>query len=230
MIKKILFVLLFLSATIEAGYVIHLGLYKNRPALQKMVNRIAKTELRSNVTIEKRGSLHWAHSRTIEDNVSAKQALRHYRKVFKDAFMSKAKVKQKKAHASHPVITDQTRSRNTHVIGTKKRSLETQLTGNVFYVSLETAERELLIVAFDGKHVEYNPIMGDIPSFKERYDVIDDRLYTFKEKASGDSVYSTLEKVKKKYLLISSWHQKEKVNTFRYYYELEDALAYVRGG
>lgn len=228
--RKILFVLLFFSVTIEAGYVIHLGLYKNRPALQKMVNRIAKTELRSNVIIEKRGSLHWAHSRTIEDKVSAKQALRHYRKVFNDAFMTKAKVKQKKAHASHPLITDQTGSGNMHVTATKKCSLETQLTGNVFYVSLEAAERELVIVAFDGKYVEYNPIVGNIPSFKERYHVIDDRLYTFKEKASGDSVYSKLEKVKKKYLLISSWHQKEKVNTFRYYYELEDALAYVRGG
>ncbi|MDM5272350.1 hypothetical protein PGH07_09160 [Sulfurovum sp. zt1-1] len=232
MIRKILFVLLFFSTTMQAGYVIQLGLYKNRLMLQKMVDRIAQTKLKSNVTIEKLGELHWAHSQPIEDKVSAQRALLHYRKVFKDAFIKEvsAKQNQKKEQTNIPVVLDQMVSKKGHAKRAKKRSLETLLNGNVFYVCFEAADKELVIVAFDGDYIEYNTIIGDIPSFKERYNVINNRLYTFKEKVSQHSVYSTLEEVKEKYLLISSWHKNEKVNSIRYYYKLEDALAYVKRG
>ena len=226
--KKILFVLLFFSVTMQAGYIIHLGLYKNRPALQKMVDRIAKSELRSNVTIEKRGELHWAHSYTIEDMVSAKQALRHYRKVFNDAFISKVRIHPKNAQRDTTAIETQSASRKKDTENIEKHSLERRLRGNLFYVCLETADKALLAVAFDGKHVAYNTIIGDAPSLKERYDVRNDRLYTFNDSVDTDAVYETLDKVTKRYLLISYWHEEEKVNTLRYYYKLEDALAYIK--
>lgn len=256
--KKILFLLLFLSVTMQAGYVIQLGLYKNRQALEEMVDHIAKSKLRSNVIIEKRGDLHWAHSRTIEDKATAQQSLLQYRKVFKDAFIKEipttkvkprpiSKEKQKSkivntavSHTSHAInakkeVLKQSEAvpskltEQNHETSKKKLSLEKRLKGNVFYVCVEAAKTELLIVAFDENHVEYNTVIGDIPSFKEQYAVINDRLYVFKDKASKNSVYSTLEEVKGKYLLISNWNQNEKVNTLRYYYNLEDALAYVQG-
>lgn len=276
MLRNISFIIIFTGLStivLQAEYVIQLGLYKNRAILEKMVDRISDPKLRSEVIIEKRGEMHWAHSPVIKDKLTMNHTLLGYRKVFKDAFFKEVPIIDDKQHEMKAI--DSVKSAQKEVpqkmVATKaeeidplafvqklvpqkieetkipnksdeekaeevkndskslkRLSFEERLKGNVFFVCFETKDKQVVKTEFDGHNVSYTPVVGEMEPFNAQYDVVLDRIYIFKDKISTRSIYSTLDEVKEKYLLISSWHNRKKVNTIRYYYDLQDAMAYVK--
>lgn len=53
------------------------------------------------------------------------------------------------------------------------------------------------------------------------------RLYMFANSFTKDGAYSILDKHRKKYFLVSSWINGKKLNTLRYYFNLNDAKEYL---
>ena len=251
MLRNISFFMVLLSMStqiLNADYMIQLGLYKNRTILDKMVSRISDAELRSEVIIEMRGELYWAHSKVINNETLMKQRLSDYRKVFKDAFSKEVPSMQpevKDVKQIDPlefvqkIVPRQVEKPKTAEVTkvevlqsdaetSKKLSFEERLKGNTFYVCFESQNKQIVKTEFDGQEVNYIPIVGDMASYTARYDVVFDRLYVFEDKISTRSVYVTLDEVKEKYLLLSNWHNRKKVNMIRYYYDLQDAMTYMQ--
>ncbi len=86
----------------------------------------------------------------------------------------------------------------------------------------------LMQVDFFDKGVVYTPMMGEVPSKKEKYAIDNNKLYISHKGLFDSEVYSTLDSVTLEYYLISTWVGKKKVNTIRYYFDLEKAEAYVK--
>jgi len=57
--------------------------------------------------------------------------------------------------------------------------------------------------------------------------VQDEKLYMFEDQIVGDSAYSNIEANEKEYLLVSSYQKNKKINTLRYYHNLDEAKGYL---
>ena len=85
----------------------------------------------------------------------------------------------------------------------------------------------LIHVAFFDKEVIYTPLMGDVSSRREIYTIDKNKLHISQQGLFDSEIYSTLDSITSDYYLISTWVGKSKVNTIRYYFDLEAAEAYV---
>ena len=92
----------------------------------------------------------------------------------------------------------------------------------------EWSPNVLIHVAFFDKKVVYTPIMGDVSSKREKYKVIKDKLYISHQGIFDPDMYSSIEQTTEDYYLISTWVNKRKVTTIRYYFDLEKAEEYVK--
>jgi len=104
------------------------------------------------------------------------------------------------------------------------------LSGNHYYMTYKAPKggSNLLIkVSFGADTVTYQPVLGDMQMTQANYLVENNRLYMFAESFSPDGAYSTLDEHRKDHFLVSSWMDKKKLNTLRYYYKLNDAKKYL---
>ena len=85
----------------------------------------------------------------------------------------------------------------------------------------------LIHVAFFDKEVVYTPLMGEVSSRREIYTIDNNKLYISQQGLFDSEIYNTLDSITSDYYLISGWVGKTKVNTIRYYFDLEKAEAYV---
>ena len=85
----------------------------------------------------------------------------------------------------------------------------------------------LIHVAFFDKEVIYTPIMGEVPSRREIYTIDKNKLYISQQGLFDSEIYNTLDSITSEYYVISGWVGNTKVNTIRYYFDLEKAEAYV---
>ena len=104
------------------------------------------------------------------------------------------------------------------------------LSGNHYYMAYKANEGEtnlLIKVSFGADRVSYQPMLGDMQMTEANYLIENHKLYMFADKFSSNGAYSTLDKHRKKYFLVSSWMGIKKLNTLRYYYKLNDAKEYL---
>lgn len=85
----------------------------------------------------------------------------------------------------------------------------------------------LIHVAFFDKEVIFTPIMGDVSPRREVYTIDKNKLHISQQGLFDSEISKTLDSITSEYYLISSWVGKTKVNTLRYYFDLEKAKAYV---
>ncbi len=111
-----------------------------------------------------------------------------------------------------------------------KNFTKQMLSGHHYYMTYKADKggTNLLIkVSFGADSVTYQPVLGDMQMTQAHYLVENNRLYMFADSFSSDGAYSTLDKHRKNYFLVSSWMGKKKLNTLRYYYRLNDAKKYL---
>ncbi|MBT8348757.1 MAG: hypothetical protein HKP62_04845 [Sulfurovum sp.] len=85
----------------------------------------------------------------------------------------------------------------------------------------------LIHVAFFDKEVIFTPIMGDVSPRREIYTIDNNKLYISQQGLFDSEIWKTVDSITSDYYLISSWVNNTKVNTIRYYFDLEKAEAYV---
>ena len=95
------------------------------------------------------------------------------------------------------------------------------------YGAEEWSPNVLIHVAFFDKEVIYTPIMGDVSPRREVYTIDKNKVYISQQGLFDSEISNTLDSVTSDYYLISTWVGKNKVNTIRYYFDLEKAEAYI---
>jgi len=95
------------------------------------------------------------------------------------------------------------------------------------YKSTKDSPDLLIKVSFKNHVVVYQPIIGEMKMTEANYIIENRRLYMFANSFTKDGAYSILDKHRKKYFLVSSWINGKKLNTLRYYFNLNDAKEYL---
>jgi len=111
-----------------------------------------------------------------------------------------------------------------------KKFNKQMLSGKHYYLAYKSTKDspDLLIkVSFQNHTVVYQPIIGDMKMTEANYLIDDNRLYMFANNFTKDGAYSILEESRKNHFLVSSWIDAKKLNTLRYYYDLNDAKEYL---
>jgi len=105
------------------------------------------------------------------------------------------------------------------------------LSGNHYYLAYKSTKNnspDLLVkVNFYNHDVTYQPIIGNMNMRNARYIVKDKKLYMFADNFSKDGAFSKIDANKRDYILVSSWYNGKKLNTLRYYYNLNNAKKYL---
>ncbi len=226
-----------LQSIASVSYVVRLAVYKNPDSLQKELNKLSPA-LRKTIEIQKRGEDHVACSIQTEDKKMLQKLLPSYKIVFHDAFISTYQATETistEVKESLPRImpkTDTVAYSRKIIDPTKKdTSLLDRFKQKTLYLCAygeeEWSPNVLMHVAFFDKEVIYTPIMGEVSGKRAEYKIENDKLYIFQEGLFDSESYSTLESVTEHYYLISTWVGKSKINTIRYYFDLDNAEAYV---
>jgi len=104
------------------------------------------------------------------------------------------------------------------------------LSGKHYYLAYKSTKDSpnlLIKVSFKNHTVIYQPIIGDMKMTKANYLIENKKLYMFANNFTEDGAYSKLEEYRKNHFLVSSWVNGKKLNTLRYYYDLNDAKEYL---
>lgn len=104
------------------------------------------------------------------------------------------------------------------------------LSGKHYYLAYKSTKDSpnlLIKVSFKNHTVIYQPIIGDMKMTKANYLIENKKLYMFANNFTEDGAYSKLEEYRKNHFLVSSWVNGKKLNTLRYYYNLNDAKEYL---
>ena len=226
-----------LQSIASVSYVVRLAVYKNADSLKQELNKLSPA-LKKTIEVQKRGEDHVACSMQTEDKKALQKLLPSYKKVFPDAFIS---AYQKTETAPIKVKEDLPRiMRKTDTVTYSRKIINPTKENIPFYDRIkqktlylcaygeeEWSPNVLMHVAFFDKEVIYTPIAGDISGKRAEYKIENDKLYIFQEGFFDPESYSTLESITEHYYLISSWIGEHKINTIRYYFDLDNAEAYV---
>ena len=104
------------------------------------------------------------------------------------------------------------------------------LSGKHYYLAYKSTKESpnlLIKVSFKNHVVIYQPIIGDMKMTKANYLIENKRLYMFANSFTEDGAYSKLDERRQNHLLVSSWINGKKLNTLRYYYNLNEAKEYL---
>jgi hypothetical protein len=105
------------------------------------------------------------------------------------------------------------------------------LSGRDYYLTYKSKDKDipnlLVKVSFKNYKVTYQPLVGDMNMREAKYLVDDNKLYMFADTFSKEGAFSKIEGNKKDYILVSSWYNGKKINTLRYYYDLNKAKSYL---
>jgi len=104
------------------------------------------------------------------------------------------------------------------------------LSGKHYYLAYKSTKESpnlLIKVSFQNHVVIYQPIIGDMKMTEANYLIENKRLYMFANSFTKDGAYSKLDEHRKNHFLVSSWVNGKKLNTLRYYYDLNDAKEYL---
>jgi len=237
--------LLPLQSIASVSYAVRIAVYNNADSLQEELNKLSPA-VRKTVEIQKRGEQHVACSIHTNDKTKLQKLLPSYKKVFPDAFIS--------AYQAPEINTTQTNTVKTIEVKKTPPQIKQKIVYNPYSRKIVNPTKNiiplydrfyqktlylcaygedpwspnvLIHVAFFDKEVIYTPIMGEISPRREIYTIDKNKLHISQQGLFDSEIYSTLDSVASEYYLISSWVGKSKVNTIRYYFDLEKAEAYV---
>jgi len=95
------------------------------------------------------------------------------------------------------------------------------------YKSTKESPNLLIKVTFKTHTVTYQPIIGEMKMTQANYLVENKKLYMFANNFTENGAYSKLEERHSNYLLVSSWVNGKKLNSLRYYFDLNQAKEYL---
>lgn len=226
-----------LQSIASVSYAVHIAVYKNVDSLHRQLNKLSP-KLRKTIEIQKREKLHIATSLHTKDKKTLQKLLPSYKKVFPDAFISTYQKPKRNATKVKKELPQIAQERDK--VAYSRKIIDPTIEDVSFYDRIQQktlylcaygkdtwSPNVLIHVTFRKKEVTYTPIMGEVSPRKVAYKIKNNKLYLSQKGLFNPEIYSTLESVTSHYYLISSWIGKRKINTIRYYFDLDAAKAYV---
>lgn len=248
--------ILFYTTTLFGAYDVKLGVYKNVKNVHANIAKIKNTKYRKSIIIDKKRNKYYVHA-IIESNKEARNALRAYRRIFKDAFISKRQVRVKKAvkKAAPPVaktaaVKESIEQNNTIQTAQIKEPIEQNqtvtkveipkpiekinaqalLTNKTIYLCYEEGPAHLKGRVVEMVFEKDHVIYNPLKKMTRPVKM----PYTFKDnnltlELSGMKIIHDLYKKEGKCLCAKSVIDGLEVNKLRYYFDKEAAMAFAVG-
>jgi hypothetical protein len=216
-------------------YNAELTIATNKKALIKKLNNLSPS-LRKTITVKKINNRYKVETLSTTNKKLLTTLLPTYKKFFPDASIHKVsssknikkRPKQKTKSLQDNSITQKPKSNTASELSPLHKALQDK----TFYLCPQFRTKKdkkfLIKVEFKKTTVTYTPILGKIPPMTALYKVEDDKLFLYQKGLFNPKVFSLLETTYFKYHLISSWADERKIKSLRYYFNLNDAEAYLQ--
>ena len=236
--KKLLVLLsiFFYTTTLFGAYDVKLGVYKNAKNLRINIAKVKSYKYRKQIIVEKKGRLHYVHA-VIDSNKEARNALRAYKSVFKDAFISKKQVpSRKKVKKISPSVPKQEKPIKQVEVTPKIEEPKIEepidakalLAGKTIYLCYEEGPTHLkervVEMVFGKEYVTYNSLKKRSTPVKMPYAFEDNNLTLH---LSDMKITHNMYKKESNFLYAKSVIGGLVVNKLRYYFDEAAALSFV---
>jgi len=212
------------------AYDVKLGVYKNAKNVRENIAKIKYTKYRKQIIVEKKGRLHYVHA-VIASNKEARDALHVYRRVFKDAFISKTPVVLKKKakkvkKVSLPRVKQVKKPEEIKQLCNVKELLVDKTVYVCYEKESSDVQKRVVQMRFGQKYVEYLPLQSESQPLKLQYAFEKDNVIL---PMSGLIVIHKIYKKEVNFLYVQSFINGKKAHVLRYYFDENAALAFVAG-
>ncbi|MEA1880052.1 MAG: hypothetical protein U9N11_05370 [Campylobacterota bacterium] len=252
--KLILFFTLFFYSTILfADYKAHnvkIGVFKNSQKLRQNIAKIKPSKYKKYLVIQKKNNLNYVYA-PIRSNVEAKKALDAYKKIFKDAYITKRKIVvsekksfKKKHIKKKQVVKKKAEKRIVKKLPSINKAVQEKykkvkkkpivltelLENNTFYICIDeisSASKERIVkMSFGEDTVSYFANKDAKTPLLIQYGVYKDMV---KMKINTLDIVHIFNRLKEeKYYPVQSFIGKKKSDVLRYYLHEEDAYNYMK--
>ena len=210
------------------AYDIKLGVFANVKNLHANIAKVRPVIFRDKIIVQKKNKLYYTHAVISGSGVEAAKALKSYRRIFPDAFISgKVKEYHKKIR-----VTKKTKViKKSKVIKKEKKALldvGSLLQEKKIYLCYadgpSPVDQRIVAMTFNDKTITYTPLEKkstvEIPYSIEKNRIL---LHV----ADTQMIHKVIEN-KKTYLEVESYIDTKKMHHLRYYFILKDAIEYLK--
>lgn len=221
--------LLFVS-TLLGGYEIKLGVYKNTQNLKHNIQTITPVKFKDYVTVRRNNNLNYVHALIDGNKQEAEEALKAYRRIFKDAFIANKKSRLvKKSPQKNPQKPSPVPLKKVSKVSSEKEfDAQALLQNKTIYLCYEAdarhAKKRIMELKFLEKKLTYKSLLDDYAPIDIPYHFEGKNIYL---KMSGLDFKHTIEENNKNYLHLKSFINGKKAHKLRYYFTLKDAKQYM---
>lgn len=247
--KLILFFTIFFYSTTLVGddsaYNVKIGVFKNSQTLHQNIAKIKPSKYKKYLVIEKKNNLNYVYA-AIRSNEEAKEALDAYKKIFKDAYIVKAKilVSEKKSLQKKRINKKKVEKKTIKKLPTINKAVQEKykkikkkpidltelLENNTFYICTDetscTLKDRIAKMSFGDDTVSYFSNNDAKAPLHIPYDVYKNMV---KMKINSLDIVHIFNSLKEeKYYLVQSFIGKKKSDVLRYYLHKKDAYNYMK--
>jgi hypothetical protein len=228
------------------SFIIKLASYTNKESLIEKI-KLLDNSIKKNIILIEENKLYKLFSESIQNKEKALKLLPIYQKIFSDAYImvnTYTDTQKEDINITMSLQEESNTSLNkgfviipTHTLmhpNTEKKprlSFQEIIENKTFYLcpqSIHSQSEKILIEAvFSTDSVNYNTIMGKVPSMQMKYTIQKNRLYLITNNKISISQFHTIDKILFEYMIISRWFKGKKIHQMRYYKNKADAQSYI---
>ena len=241
MMRILLIFAIFGIHMLFGAYDIKLGVFANVKNLRANIVKVRPVVFRHKIIVQKKNKLYYTHAIIPGSGVQAAKALKSYKRIFPDAFISgevkehhrKRKVVKKRRAVKKVKETDKTENypilKATEISPKEKLlAIDSLLEGKTIYLCYADGpshlDNRIVAMTFNGKTITYTPLEKkstvEIPYTIEKNKVLLDV-------ADTQMIHKVIEN-RKTYLDVESYIGTKKMHHLRYYFIVKDAIAYLK--
>lgn len=232
--KKVFIALLFsclYTSILLGAYDIKLGVYKNTKNLQLNIEKIKPTKYKNYISIRRKNNLNYVHAITDGNREEAESALKVYKSIFKEAFISTQPItltKKVQKKATSKVSSPQIKT-IPKIANVKHFDAQTLLKNKTIYLCYEAdvlhSQKRIMEMRFSDETLKYRSLLHDFTPIDVVYHFDEGSIYFT---LSGIDFKHTINEENQKFLYLTSFIKGKKAHRLRYYFTLEDAQQYMR--
>jgi len=235
-VKKVFVALVFIYAsTLFGAYEIKLGVYKNTKNLQLNIEKIKSTKYKKYISIRRKNNLNYVHAIIDGNKKEAERALKIYKTIFKDAFISHRKVVQikkvqkKVSLKASSIVSLTTPPQIPEIVKVKHFNAQKLLKNKTIYLCYETdvthSQKRIMEMKFSEGTLKYRSLLHDFTPIDVVYHFDNESIYL---EISGIDFKHRIDDVNENSLYLTSFINGKKAHRLRYYFTLKDAKKYMR--
>jgi len=232
--KNIFIALLFsclYTSILFGAYEIKLGVYKNTKNLQLNIEKIKPSKYKNYISVRRKNNLNYVHAVIDGNKREVEQALKVYKSIFKEAFISAHKivlVKEVQKESSLKISSPQTKM-TVKTVNINHFNAQDLLKNKTIYLCYEEdvshSKKRIMEMRFSDETLKYRSLLHDFTPIDVAYHFDDESIYLT---LSGIDFKHTIDDTNQKFLHLTSFINGKKAHHLRYYFSLKDAKQYMR--